>query len=472
MPVREAWSRTLATAPLERRAPEKPESPSRAAPGPVRSTPAPLPQKHSARILAGAQRTEQRSPVRTERVPERRRSHAWRWFGLGFLALAALVLGGLSFSPVRRVLDGEGAPAAPALSASAPFEHFLAAPGLVEAASGIRPLAFEVSGKLRSVAVEEGEAVRAGQVLAELENREQEARLEAAQAELGVAQAQVQVLEKDLAGQLLRAEKEAQRFQAEAAQLEAGPREEEIAVLRAEVQAAEAEERRRTEDAQKYTNPKVSTGQERDQTRRLVEIATAQLQAARAKLRQLEAGYRKEELEKGRALRDGALAEVERCRTTREPRLRAARAQAARAVAQVKLAQAELGKTRLEAPLEGVVVWKYRHAGEAVGVLPPDVVVALADCTQLRVRADVDEADFARIAEGQRVKISAEALGGKYLEGKVARLSHAAGQKRFSTGEARERMDVKVVETLIRFDRPVPLKLGLRVTAYFELAAR
>ena len=85
------------------------------------------------------------------------------------------------------------------------------------------------------------------------------------------------------------------------------------------------------------------------------------------------------------------------------------------------------------------------------------------------MRADVDEADFAKLAPGQKVRVSAVAYGAQPFAARVERVSHAAGQKRFSTGEAKERQDVKIIETLIVFDAAPPLKLGLRVTACFEL---
>ena len=54
----------------------------------------------------------------------------------------------------------------------------------------------------------------------------------------------------------------------------------------------------------------------------------------------------------------------------------------------------------------------------------------------------------------------------------VESISHKTGQKRFSTGEAKEKMDVKIIETIIKFDAPPPanlVKLSLRVRALFEI---
>jgi len=165
-----------------------------------------------------------------------------------------------------------------------------------------------------------------------------------------------------------------------------------------------------------------------------------------------------------------AHAELKQLETTQPLKLASAQAQIKQARAKVQMVEAELSKTRLLSPINGVVVWKFLHAGEAVDPAHPSPVVAVADLSRLRVRADVDEADYPRIAKGQTVRITADAFNGSSFNGKVVRIADSAGQKRFSTGEARERMDVKVVETVIAIQENSPLKLGLRVTVYFDLA--
>jgi hypothetical protein len=70
--------------------------------------------------------------------------------------------------------------------------------------------------------------------------------------------------------------------------------------------------------------------------------------------------------------------------------------------------------------------------------------------------------------------VTADALkerGIPFVPGTVVLRGSEAGQKRFSTGEAREKMDVKVVQTIVRLetaDKPCPFLLNLRVDVYFE----
>src|SRR5205823_5692613 len=127
----------------------------------------------------------------------------------------------------------------------------------------------------------------------------------------------------------------------------------------------------------------------------------------------LEAGYRKEDIDKAQALLAGAQSDLKRARETAPSRMETARAEMAEAQARVKLAESEIKKSILRAPIGGNVVWKFKHSGESVGVLPPDPVAALADCSKLRVRASVDEADYGQIHMGQRVKLSSDSCPGQ-----------------------------------------------------------
>jgi multidrug resistance efflux pump len=93
----------------------------------------------------------------------------------------------------------------------------------------------------------------------------------------------------------------------------------------------------------------------------------------------------------------------------------------------------------------------------------------LADLSRLRVRAWVDEADYAGLRAGQRVAVTSEAVPGRTFRGVVTSIGLSAGPKRHFSGEARERVDVTVVDVLIALEEAAPLRPGVRVTAFFEL---
>lgn len=384
------------------------------------------------------------------------------------LACAVLVLGAglITASAGSRTTAPDAAGAAP----TAPAGYF-AAPGLVESSGGLRDLAFLRPGRIRSVLPEEGDRVQEGQVLAEIDNDECLASVAAARAEVGVAEGRLRVLEKELTAGEERAHCERARLRANLERMQAGARTEELERMRADVKAAEIEWKRRVNDADRYaSHPTVSSEQERVMTRGLAEITRAQYEAAAARLRELEAGARKEDLTMAATQLQAAEIDCARLEGTRAARLAVAQQELDLAQARQRTAEAELAKTRLIAPLDGIVVWRFRHPGETVGILPPERVLTVASLADLRVRADVDEADFVRIKPGQKALVSADAFGSQTFPGRVERVSCAAGEKRFSTGEAKERRDVKIVETIVVFEQPPPLKLNLRVTVRFEPA--
>ena len=361
---------------------------------------------------------------------------------------------------------------APELAPAVPFKNFRAAPGLVEAATENQKLSFQVSGKIRKLDLEEGSPVQAGEIVAELENADFAAHRKSADASLQVAKARLRLMEEEIGFELLRAERDVDRLKAERDLLLAGARTEALERVEAEVAEAEVELRGRLADAKRFKKNSVTTELEHDERQRMSEIAQKRLQAFHSKLRELKAPPRKEDLAKAEALLAGAESDVRRIRTTKELRLDVARQQARHAEAHLDSAQAELDKTVLRSPITGVVVWKLRRAGESVGMLPPEPVVVVADRSNLRVHALVDERDFALIKCGQRAVVSSDGYPGRFFSGTVERLGNSTGEKPFFTKEATEQIDVKIVKAVVRFDAPPPFDLlKLRVKAYFEVTA-
>ena len=414
---------------------------------------------------------EGQAEVETPLVVKRQKGNTGSWLIAGG-AISALLVAALTFPGAFQPNDASPIPAVPD---SIEFAKCKAAPGLVEAVSGERPLSFELGGKIRTVLVEEGQQVNAGDPIAELENADLAAKLKSSQADLSAAEAKLGILKGNLESGIKKAESEIARLKAELVLLE--PRQEDIEQGRADAAASEADAKRLAEDALKYSDPNGRgtswSVQLYDQARRLSEAAAAKFASSKAHLRALEAGSRPEDKDRMRAMLSSAEAEIVRQKTTSVFQIQSAQSQVEQSIAQVDLARAELQKTRIITTISGTVVRKYMHPGEVIDALHPQPVVTIADLSQLRVRADVDEADFPHISVGQRVKITADAQDdGKFFSGTVTQISCVTGQKRFSTGEARERMDVKIVETIVKFDTPPPTKLaklGLRVTAFFEI---
>ena len=97
---------------------------------------------------------------------------------------------------------------------------------------------------------------------------------------------------------------------------------------------------------------------------------------------------------------------------------------------------------------------------------PPDPLLTLGDEKVLRVRVDVDEDDVAKVRLGDRAYVSADAYVGRKFWGQVVRIGNEMGPKNLRTDEPTERVDKKILETLIQLDDGRELPVGLRVDSF------
>lgn len=106
------------------------------------------------------------------------------------------------------------------------------------------------------------------------------------------------------------------------------------------------------------------------------------------------------------------------------PQLKAARAQVEQARIALDIARANVAKATLTAPFAGVVSAVNVKAGEpANGALP---AVVLVDTSVFHIDVTVDEVDVARIALGQLLTVTLDALPGETFSGKVDRVAPTA----------------------------------------------
>ena len=310
------------------------------------------------------------------------------------------------------------APAAPSRA------NLIAAPGRVEAVSEEIRVSSELSGRLRSVPVEEGERVKKGQVLAELENQDYMARVKEGEAILAQRRAELE--------RTIRGARTQERQAAKAS----------VAAAKAVVENAKREADRRRVLAEHQTTSR----DEAERYERAYQVAQAEFERTQQEYSLVDAEARDEDRRK---------------------------AEAAVATAQAQLAEARayLEKTYIRSPLDGVVLRKYRHEGESVSTQFDSPVVTVADDSMLRVRMDVDEADVSKLFVGQSAFVTAEAYGTQKFTGHVIRVGRILGKKNVRTDEPSERVDTKILETLMELDGGQKLPLGLRVDAYIEVGA-
>lgn len=100
-----------------------------------------------------------------------------------------------------------------------------------------------------------------------------------------------------------------------------------------------------------------------------------------------------------------------------KPEVAHVEAQKSEAQAAFNAASEILAKSNVRAPVDGVVYSLAVRAGNYVN--PGDLLLQLADLSKVRVRAFVDEPDVGRLSVGQRIYVSWDALPGRGWQGKL-----------------------------------------------------
>ncbi|MBL8229837.1 MAG: efflux RND transporter periplasmic adaptor subunit, partial [Bryobacterales bacterium] len=153
---------------------------------------------------------------------------------------------------------------------------------------------------------------------------------------------------------------------------------------------------------------------------------------------------------------------------TRPEDLRRAAAEVEHARSTAEEARALVEKAMVRAPIRGVILRKNRHGGERISQLDTEPVVILGDCSRLRVRAEVDENDVARIRVNQAAWVRADAYGERRFQARVIRIGNMLGRKSIRTDEPSERNDVKILETLLELEAGARVPVGMRVDVFIE----
>lgn len=94
----------------------------------------------------------------------------------------------------------------------------------------------------------------------------------------------------------------------------------------------------------------------------------------------------------------------------------------------VTKAQTNLNYAIITSPIDGVVISKSVEEGQTVAssYSTPTLFTIAKDLTDMRVIADVDEADIGEVAEGQRVTFTVDAYPNETFEGKVTQVRQEA----------------------------------------------
>jgi ABC exporter DevB family membrane fusion protein len=333
--------------------------------------------------------------------------------------IASAIVGAISAGLTPGHLQTDAAASHQAISPLIAGDYLIAAPGRIEPASEEIRIGTSVTAVLKEVLVKEGQQVKRDDVLARLQSDDLAADVAKADAELRLAQAQLQ---RAINGAL----------PAERAETLAGVAETEAI----EKNAASDFERQRTLGSQNVASKSAV-----EQAERAYAVARERHKAALDKYALVNDPTRKEDI-------DVAKARVDVARAVRDE------------------AQAELDKTVIRSPIDGVVLRTYRHPGELISIYIDEPILSIGDLSRLYVRADVDEADIAKVEPGLPAYVTADAYGDQQFTGHIVRVGQELGKKNILTDDPKEKTDTRVLEVLIELDSLNPLRPGLRVNTF------
>lgn len=241
-------------------------------------------------------------------------------------------------------------------------------------------LAFEGSGRIKALNVQEGDRVQEGQVLAVLDTQALDIQAKQAQAQLVVQQQAVD-------------------------EQDAGTRPEEIAQAKAQVVSVQAQLDKATKDLQRYqalfnsTGGKAISKQEIDGAQSNVNTAIASVKERQANLVLLEKGARKED------------------RT-------AAKAQVDVTKANLDLMQYKIAQSQLRSPVNAVVRARLQEVGDMTTAQKTVYTLALTNPKWVRVYAN--EVDLSEIKIGSTAQVIRDSKPSQPIQGTIGYISSVA----------------------------------------------
>jgi HlyD family secretion protein len=340
----------------------------------------------------------------------------------------------------------------------------------------------KIAGRVSKVLAKEGDPVRAGQVLAQMEPQESQAQVDQARAAVAAAQAKVAQAAQAITAQQQVTGAQVAQAEAQVAAAEARVPQSELVVIwqdrtvresiasaQAQLSAAEAQ----------VTAARSATAKARDDLRRTKElfaqgaVAAQQVDAvqtaydaavaqersatdaatqaraglATARANAMQVAIKKQDVQTARQIVAEARAALKNAQsgytliTQRQQDLAAAQASLAQARANLRYLELIAGDNTIVAPTDGVVLTKNIEPGTVVAA--GTAIYTLVNPNDIWLRVFIPEDQLGRVRLGQSVRITVDTFPGRAFAGRVSEIRH---QAEFTPGNVQTKEDrVKLV---------------------------
>jgi len=301
---------------------------------------------------------------------KKRRKRIIIWSSIAVTLVALIVTGVLIASSVGTKID----PSKLAKVEKGDLAKSVVATGKIEPITKVE-IKSKASGIVKKLYVDYGDKVTKGQVLAELDKEEIQARVDQARAQLEGSSASLNGTRADL---------ERAKVDAE------GP---DVPLLK-----------RAYERAQGMAKDGVVSASALDDAEKNYEMALNKQNVSKAQLQVLQA------------------------------KIGQAQGQVAQDRANLKQLEEELGYTTIESPIDGIVLSRDVEIGDAVSSIlvlgsSSTLVMTLGDTSEVYVKGKVDESDIGKVYLGQAARIKVESFKDKTFTGKVTKISPMGVEK-------------------------------------------
>ena len=320
---------------------------------------------------------------------------------------------------------------------------------------------------VKQVLVQEGQSVKAGDALVELDDAPAKSEYAVAASQLTEAMERQQA-EVDLAKQRVAAAELALQQATEGRQLELDAQKSRVSVAEARKKQA-ARDLERVDELSKLPE-KLAADQQVEQQQLLLDAAAAEEEAGRAALKRLEQSLTFQEQTANAELRAAKQSLVLAEKGTGIESLRR----------RVEMSELKLKQTTITAPATGVILGVNSHPGEVVAQQP---LLQVANLDNLVCDAEVDTGDVPYLQGNQKAMIRGRTFQGETLDGTVERVGNQVAPAGLRPLDPRQPVDRNVTKVVVLIDSKKAARLinlsgkdrrsalvGLQVEVVFPLA--